>query len=152
FDFERWRIGLVEHAKLDDVHLDFAGDESRVLVRAAALDHTAHPDDPFATERLREVVGLFRGVAVAFELGVEDELGDALAVAKVDENAASVVSVARHPAEEHNLFRSVGGTELGAVVRSFELVDESGHFYRAGNLARLVCWELGRLGPARVIV
>jgi hypothetical protein len=45
---------------------------------------------------------------VPFALGVEDELGDPLAVAKVDEDAAAVVAVARHPAEEDDLVPFVG--------------------------------------------
>ena len=35
--------------------------------------------------------------------GVEDHLGDTVAVAQVDENAAAVVAARAYPAEQHDL-------------------------------------------------
>ena len=100
----------------------------RVLVRAAALDDAADADDPLAPQRSREVVRGARAVAVAAELRVEDELRDAFAIAQIDEDAAAVIAVARHPAEEDDVLAFVCGAELAAVVGSLQLVDESGHW------------------------
>ena len=61
------------------------------------------------------------------ELGIEDELRDPFAVAKVDEDAAAVIAVARDPTEEDDVFAFVGRAKLAAVVRALQLVDESGH-------------------------
>ena len=77
---------------------------------------------------------ILAGVHVDYEgeIRIEDELGDPFAVPQVDEDAAAVVAVAGHPAEEDDLVPLVGCAEGGGVVRSFQLVDEPGQ----GDLAR----------------
>ena len=62
------------------------------------------------------------------DVGIEDDLRDAVAVAQVDEDAAAVVAAARDPAEEHDLFADVGRAQVAAAVGALQLVDESGHF------------------------
>ena len=57
--------------------------------------------------------------------GVEDDLRDAFAIAKIDEDAAAVVAPGRDPAEEHHFLAHVAGAERAAAVGPFEFVDES---------------------------
>ena len=42
------------------------------------------------------------------DVRLEDDLGEALAVAQVDEDRAAVVAAVLHPAEEHHLLADVG--------------------------------------------
>ena len=96
------------------------------------FDDAADADDPLAAQRPARASCAFAGASPwPGELGVEDDLRDALAVAQVDEDAAAVVAVARDPAEEDDLLALVGRAELAAVVGSLQLVDESGHGGRA---------------------
>src|SRR5207253_10765355 len=106
---------------------DLTGREARVLVRPAADDAAADADHPLAPQRLRELVGLLRHVPVAALVRIEDDLGDPLAVAEIDEDTAAVIAIARDPAEEDDLFALVGGAQFAAVMGAFQLVDEAGH-------------------------
>ena len=45
---------------------------------------------------------LERACGVGAGLGIEDDLGDALAIAQVDEDAAAVIAAVLNPAEEHD--------------------------------------------------
>src|SRR2546428_7538543 len=58
---------------------------------------------------------------------MEDDLGDAFAIAQINEHAAAVIAMALDPTEENDLFSFVRGAQLTAVVRPFQLVDEPGH-------------------------
>ncbi len=133
-DLEGRGVGLVEDRELDRVDLDLAGRQARVHVRAAAEDRAADADDPLGSERLREVMRLLREIAVARELRVEDDLRDALTVAQIDEDAAAMVAVARHPSEQDDFLAGVRCAQGAVVMRAFELVDESGHGLGDGNL------------------
>ena len=79
-DLEGRRVALVEDAEFDDVDLDRARGEFRVHVSAAALHNAANADNPLGTQRLRLLVGQLRLVAVALQVGIEDELRGAFAV------------------------------------------------------------------------
>jgi hypothetical protein len=67
-------------------------------------------DDVFAAKRS----GQFEHLLAA--LGTEDDLRDAVPIAKIDERAAAVVSVAVHPAAESNFGINVIGAEFAASV------------------------------------
>ena len=127
-NLEGGRVALVEDRHLDDLHFDFARRQARVLVRPARDDDAADADDPLAPERLRLVVRLLRQIAEPLAVGIEHELGDPLAVAEVDEDAPAVIPVARDPPKEDDLFAFVGCAERAAVVGTFQLVDEPGHW------------------------
>jgi hypothetical protein len=57
-------------------------------------------------------------------LGVEDDLGDAEAVAEVEEDEAAVVAAAVDPAHEGDGFAGVGRAELAAGVRALKSAEE----------------------------
>ncbi len=124
-----WRsLALVEDRELDGMHFDIAGGNLRVLVGAPARDHAAHADHPLAAQRSRHVVGGARQIAVTREIGIKDELGDALAIPQVDKYAAAMVAVAGYPSEKNDQLAFVCRAQLAAVVGTLQLVDESGHF------------------------
>jgi hypothetical protein len=56
---------------------------------------------------------------VPWQFRVEDKLGDAFAVAEVDEDAAAVVAIAGDPSEEHDEAALVGRAELATVMGPF---------------------------------
>ena len=121
-DLERRRVALVEHRRFDHVDFNLAGSELRVLVVAARDDHAANAEHPLAASLVGQLVsGSYRGRigrdgggAGAFGGlrrvvgGIEDHLGDSVAVAQVDENAAAVVAARAYPAEQHDLRAYVG--------------------------------------------
>ena len=83
-------------------HLDLAGGQVRVPHALGAIAHRAgDADHPLAAELLRRRVGRRR------VLGVEHDLHDALAVAKVDERDAAVVAAVGHPPAERHLVAGV---------------------------------------------
>ena len=59
------------------------------------------------------------GVAVGRELLVEHDLGDAGAVAQVEEDEVAVIAAAVDPAHQHHLFAGVGGAQCAAEMRAF---------------------------------
>src|ERR1019366_4179967 len=96
------RVALVEDRELYDVDFDLARRQLGVLVGATALHDAANAHDPLVPEGTGPVVSRARLLPVTRELGVEHELRDPFAVAQVDEHAAAVVAIARHPSEEHD--------------------------------------------------
>jgi hypothetical protein len=70
------------------------------------------------------------------ETGIEDDLGDAFAVAQIDEHEAAVIAVVRDPAgQDHacvDIGRAEGTTGVGPLVR----LQEAGH--GRGNISRCV--------------
>ena len=119
--------------------LDLAGGEARVLVAAAATTMPRMPMHPLAASLVAAALvrGAHRrgtastacafGSALVGPSGVEHQLGDALAVAQIDEDAAAVVAPSCDPAEEHDLLAHVAAAQGAATVGALELVDESGH-------------------------
>ena len=57
----------------------------------------------------------------------EHHLGDAFAVAQIDENAPAEVSAVRDPTVEDDLGADVFCPKIAAVVGSSDVVDKAGH-------------------------
>ena len=68
-----------------------------------------------------------QGVGLLVDAGLEHDLGEAAAVAQVDEHAAAVVAAGGHPPEQHDALADVGGAQGAAVVGSFQVFQELGH-------------------------
>ena len=111
-DDERRHLGGGEDAELERLDLDLARGD--VLVDGgAAADPAAHPDDEFAAELLR-LLGQLGPV------GLEDDLGQAFAVAQIDEDEMAHVAGLVDPAAEDDLAAVVGGPQGAAVVGAFQ--------------------------------
>ena len=114
--------GFVDDFEFEGGDFDLAGGEVAVGGRLA-IDfgtgfHGADDlDDVFVAEGVGEVGHLFG------DFGMEDALGEAFTVAKVDKNNAAVVTSRFDPADEGDLVTDVGGAELGAVVSSHGKVE-----------------------------
>ena len=99
-DGEGRSLGLVEDNELGDFDFDVASGKFGVL--AGTLDDGASGlDDIFAAK----ATGFFTELGVGFH--VEGELGDAIAVAEVDEGHASEVATALQPATKGDLLADV---------------------------------------------
>ena len=109
-DLERRGDGRVEHLSMVGQDLNLAGRELGVGGLLATGTHNAMDlDGPLGTHGLGDLKGVAVGV-----LGVEGELRDALAVAKVAENKAAVVAATAHPTGEGDLFAHVLAAKLAA--------------------------------------
>ena len=60
------------------------------------------------------------GLELGAGLGLEDDLGEAVAVAEVDEDQAAEVAPGVHPAVEDDRLSDVVGRQFAAGMRSFE--------------------------------
>ena len=109
-DLERRGDGRIEHLGMVGQDLDLAGGELGVggLVATGAHD-AVNLDGPLGTHGL----GDLKGIAVRM-LRVEGELRNALTVAKVAENKATVVAATAHPTGEGDLFAHVLAAKLAA--------------------------------------
>ena len=65
--------------------------------------------------------------AVGAGVGLEDHLGDAAAIAQIDEHAAAVIAAGVHPAEEDDALAGVAGAQRAAVVGALQVGQELGH-------------------------
>ena len=106
-DHERQGLGRVQDRKVAHEHLDLAG-------RELGVHRVARPRSDLAGngehELAPDVVG--QRVRVRGRFGIDDHLGDAGAVAEVDEDEPAVVAPGVHPAHErhgraHVLFRAI---------------------------------------------
>ena len=101
--------------QLGGLDLDFAGGHFGIDgVLVAQADLADGGDDVLGAHLLA------LGVAVGGELLVEDDLGDAGAVAQVEEDEVAVVAAAVDPAHEDHLLAGVGGAQVAAEMRPFE--------------------------------
>jgi hypothetical protein len=66
-------------------------------------------------------------VRVGRRIGIEYDLGQAFAVAQIDEDEVAVVAPIGNPAEQHHFAADVSGAQGAAVVSSFEFVDKASH-------------------------
>lgn len=116
---ERRRGGGAEDFQVLDADFDFAGGDFLVdEIGAAGGDLAGDADDPFGAE----LAGFFvKGFAAG--VGVEDELGEAVAVAEVDEDETAVVAIGMDPAGELDGFADVGAAELAAGVGAIARLD-----------------------------
>ena len=112
-DLERRGHGGVEHLGVIGQDLDLAGCEFDVgsLLATGAHD-TVDLDGPLGTHGLGDLEGVTVGV-----LGIERELRNALAIAKVTENEATMVAAAAYPTSKGNLLAHVLTAKLAAGVR-----------------------------------
>jgi hypothetical protein len=77
-------------------------------------------------------------VGVLVDVGAEDDLGDAAAIAQVDEDAAAVIAAGRDPAHENDFVSDGGGAQLTARVRALEIDEEGRRHARDYNAHRHV--------------
>ena len=106
---ERRHLGLVEHGQGVGDEFDLARGQRGVgLALQTRGDLAGDGDDILRAQ----AVGLPGHLRVF--LGPEDDLGDALAVAQVDENDAAVVAARIDPTGQRGGLAHVGGAELGA--------------------------------------
>jgi len=61
------------------------------------------------------------GVAFGRELLVENDLGDASAVAEIEEDEVAVVAAPVDPAHQHHLLAGVSGAQCAAEMRAFKI-------------------------------
>ena len=99
-DGEGGSLGLVEDGEFTDIDFDVAGGELGIF-RGTLDDDASDLKDVFAPE----AAGLLTESGVGFH--VEGELGDAIAVAEVDEGHASEVAAALEPATKGDLLAEV---------------------------------------------
>ncbi|MNV43749.1 hypothetical protein D3C71_1354740 [compost metagenome] len=117
FDEERRRLGRVQHVDFRNADFDFAGRQVRVNGLRVALDDFAlHGDYIFAAH----LVGCLQRFARVCR--VEDNLHDAAAVAKIDEQQAPKVTPGLHPSVQSNRLSNMFGGQLTAVVSSLHKI------------------------------
>ncbi|MNV34162.1 hypothetical protein D3C71_1255690 [compost metagenome] len=116
-DRQRQFLGNTKNLDLLRVKLDLAGRHALVdCVFRTRLDEAVDADDPFATHGLGDLEG--RAVWIG------NHLGDAVMVAKVDEENAAMISHAVNPTGKANGFADVGLAESGTGVAAVTM-----HFY-----------------------
>src|SRR5208283_5277199 len=112
----------VHHLQLLHLDLDLAGREVLVVLAWETMgDLAGDGDDPFAAQ----LTG--GGYQFGF-LRLEDDLGQAVAVAQVDEKQGALIAVAIDPAVEGDVLANVSFTQLTASVRP-------PHFHVCGSLS-----------------
>ena len=142
-DLERGRLGGVEHLDLGAEHLDLAGCEVGVGLALDAMAHLALDEDrPLGTHGLGGGEHLGRA-----QVGVEEDLGEALAVAQVDEDQAAEISTGTDPSGKRDCLADVLCTQLTAGVRvhGMERHGSSFRLYRPVPDGRLPSRRHGRV-------
>ena len=111
FDLEGRGFRLAEHLERGDADLDLPRLQVRVGHPLGPEDHLP-PDGqhPFRADLPGELVGR---LAVG---GIGHHLGDAVAIAQVDENEPAVIPACLGPAHQHHLAVHVPGPEIAARV------------------------------------
>src|SRR5579862_6940609 len=106
---ERRVLGFVEDAEFIGDKFDLAGGDVLVDgIGVAQLDGTNDSDDVLVAQQFGFLV------EGSIALAAEDDLGDARAVADVDEDDGAEVAAAVDPSHEHGLFAGIGGAESPA--------------------------------------
>jgi len=132
-DLEGWRLGLVEHGQGADEDLDFPAGQVEVAVLLAARAHCPGDlDDPFRAQAVGLLLDLRRA-----DVGVEDHLGQAVAVAQVDEDDAAMVAVVLHPAAERDRLSEVRGPKLATGMGASHGGSEGVGMLRRGQAAAI---------------
>ena len=96
-----------------DQHLDFTRRKLGVDCPLGAAHDLAFDRD---VELGAHVTGRFMRGSIVH--GIEHELHDSVAIAKVDENQAAVIAPGLHPSPQRDLAAHVGGANRAAVVSS----------------------------------
>jgi hypothetical protein len=109
-DREGGRLGAGQDRHLLAVHLDRAGRQVRV---DRALGAGAHRAGDFQHVFAAHLGG--DGVRAGRRRGVEDDLREAVAVAQIDENQATVIAAARDPAFQGYSPPGIVGAQLAAM-------------------------------------
>ena len=110
FDGKRRSDGSIENLDRGRKNLDFTCDHVRILGTLTTSAHTAgNLQNVFASKMLGDME-LFLSDAV----GVNNNLGIALAVAKIAENQPTMVAIVPSPASKHNLTPNITHTQLAA--------------------------------------
>ncbi len=111
-ELERRRGGGVEHLDVVAEDLDLARGQVGVLGAGGTAAHlAAHLQHELVAHRLG-------GLEHLGAVGIAHHLHQALAVAQVDEDDATVVAAAMHPAADGDDLVEVGGGDFSAVVSS----------------------------------
>ena len=113
---KRRQARVVEDAQLGGLNLDFAGRHLGIDGVLVAQAHLAHRGDNILRPHL-----LALRVALGRQFLVEHDLGDAGAVAQVEEDQVAVVAAPVDPAHHHHLLAGVGGAQIAAEMRPFEI-------------------------------
>ena len=99
--------GGAQHLDVGDVKLDLAGRQLGIVgALGAAADLALHAHDPFRAQLL--------GEAERLGIGIDDALGDAVMVAQVDEQHATMVADAMAPAGQPDRLSDVAVAERAA--------------------------------------
>src|SRR5207248_8290634 len=120
-DEEGRRLAAVEDLRLDGVDLDLAGHELGIRVRASRDHLPPHSEAVLEAQLVGELAELLADVLL------EHHLGEARAIAQVDEHRAAVIAAVVDPSEEDHFASHVPRDELAARVRASELADEFRH-------------------------
>ncbi len=111
FHGERGRARFVQYPQLLDHEFDFSGGDSWInVIRRARTDGALGRNDVFGSEQLR--LGVQRRVYVF----VEDQLGHAFAVAKVNEDDPAQIAAAMYPSHQQRFLACIGGAQFAPVV------------------------------------
>ena len=113
---ERRQARVIQDAQLGGFDLDFAGGHLGIDGVLVAQAHLAHGGDDVLGPHLFAL-----RVALGSELFVEHHLGNAAAVAHVEEDQVAVIAAAVDPAHQDHVFAGVGGAQIAAVVGAFQL-------------------------------
>jgi hypothetical protein len=68
-------------------------------------------------------------VAFGRQFLVEDDLGDAAAVAQIEKDQVAVVAAAVDPAHEDDVLAGVSGAKIAAHVGAFESTEKVEHYF-----------------------
>ena len=110
-DLEGEDVGFVEESELGGDEFDFAGGDFVIFgAGEAGVDAAADHDDVFVAE----FVACGGGLGIFF--GAEDDLGDAFAVAQVDEDDAVVIAHTIDPAGEGYGLALMSGAKFVAMM------------------------------------
>ncbi len=107
---------VVEDPQLGRLDLDLAGRHLGIDGVVVAQPHLADGGDYVLGPHL-----LALGVAVGRQFLVQDDLGDAGAVAQVEKDEVAVVAAAIDPAHQDHLLACVGGAQFAAEMRPFQI-------------------------------
>ena len=117
FHHEWRRFGGVQDVQARGQNFYLAGGQVRIGLFAAD-DFAFDGGDKFRAKLFGLSVSFGRGVAV------EDNLREAGAVPKIDEDHLAVVAAAMHPAHEHDVRAGIGGAEIAAAMRAFQITEK----------------------------